>query len=64
LGVEIDWNVIRRFGKCIYRGTPANVAYRAVLDRGLKQAIYLKEKKVGQLERTAKAQFAIPEPPF
>ncbi len=64
LGVEIDWNVIRRFGKRIYRGTPANVACHAVLDRGLKQAIYLKEKKAGQLERTAKAQFAIPEPPF
>ena len=64
LGVEIDWDVIRRFGKRIYHGTPGNVAYQAVLDRGLKQAMYLKEKKAGQLERTAKAQFAIPEPPF
>jgi L-alanine-DL-glutamate epimerase-like enolase superfamily enzyme len=64
LGIEIDWNVIRRFGKRIYRGTPGNVAYRTVLDRGLKQAMYLKEKKAGQLERTAKAQFVIPEPPF
>jgi L-alanine-DL-glutamate epimerase-like enolase superfamily enzyme len=64
LGVEIDWDVIRRFGKRIYRGTSGNVAYHTVLDRGLKQALYLKEKKAEQLERTAKAEFAIPEPPF
>jgi len=64
LGVEIDWDVIRRFGKRIYRGTAGRVAYHTVLDRGYKQAIYLKEKKAEQLERTAQAQFAIPEPPF
>ena len=64
LGIEIDWDVIRRFGKRIYRGTPGNVAVHAVLDRGLKQAMYLKEKKAGQLERTAKARFTIPQPPF
>lgn len=64
LGVELDWDIIRRFGKRIYRGTPANVAYQAVLDRGLKQAIYLKAKKAEQLERTASARFAIPTPPF
>ncbi|MBN1217706.1 MAG: mandelate racemase/muconate lactonizing enzyme family protein [Anaerolineae bacterium] len=64
LGIEIDWNVIRRFGKRLYRGTAATVAYHTLLDRGLKQAMYLKKKKDAQLERTAKAQFAIPEPPF
>ena len=64
LGVEIDWDVIRRFGKRIYHGTPGKVAYRTILDRGLKQAMYLKEKKAGQMERSAKAQFALPEPPF
>jgi hypothetical protein len=35
-----------------------------VLDRGLKQAMYLKTKKAEQLERTANAQFCIPEAPF
>jgi len=35
-----------------------------VMDRGLKQAMYLKGKKSELLERTAKAQFMIPEPPF
>ena len=64
LGVEIDWAVIRRFGKRIYHGTPGSVARQALMDRGLKQAMYLKGKKAAQLERTAKAQFAIPEPPF
>jgi L-alanine-DL-glutamate epimerase-like enolase superfamily enzyme len=64
LGVEIDWDVIRRFGKRIYRGTSANVATQTLLDRGWKQTMYLKQKKDEQLERTAKAQFALPEPPY
>ena len=64
LGIEIDWDIIRRFGKRIYRGTSASIAYSAVRDRGLKQAMYLKKKKAAQAERSANAQFAIPEPPF
>lgn len=64
LGIEIDWDVIRRFGKRIFRGTAATIAYHTLLDRGLKQTMYLKKKKQEQLERIAKAQFAIPEPPF
>jgi hypothetical protein len=64
LGIEIDSDVIRRFGKRIYRGSAATVAYNTLLDRGLKQTMYLKKKKKEQLERTAKAQFAVPEPPF
>ena len=64
LGVEIDWKVIRRFGKRIYRGTPGKVAVNTLIDRGLKQSLYLKEKKAEQMERTSKAQFLIPDPPF
>ncbi|MGD2035215.1 MAG: mandelate racemase/muconate lactonizing enzyme family protein [Bacteroidales bacterium] len=64
LGIEIDWKVIRRFGKRIYRGTPGNVALNALLDRGLKQSLYLKGKKAEQMERSAKAEFSIPVPPF
>jgi L-alanine-DL-glutamate epimerase-like enolase superfamily enzyme len=64
LGIEIDWDVIRRFGKRLYRGTSTTVALHTLLDRGWKQTIYLKQKKAEQLARTARAQFAIPEPPF
>ena len=64
LGVEIDWDVIRRFGKRLYRGTTATVSYNALLDRGLKQALYLKDKKAEQTELTANAQFDIPKVPF
>lgn len=64
LGIEIDWDVIRRFGKRFYRGTATSVAVHTVLDRGLKQALYLSKKKDAQLERTAQAEFAVPEPPF
>lgn len=64
LGVQIDWDIIRRFGKRIYHGTAARVAANTLLDRGLRQTLYLKNKKNAQLERTAQAHFAIPEPPF
>lgn len=64
LGIEIDWDVIRRFGYRIYKGTPANVAFQTIRDRGLKQAVYLKGKKAEQLERTANAHFDVPQPPF
>ena len=64
LGIEIDWRVIKRFGKRIYHGTTASVGINTLLDRGWKQAMYLKDKKTGQLERTANAQFKIPVPPF
>ncbi len=64
LGIEIDWDVIRRFGRRFYRGTSGTVALNTLLDRGLKQALYLKEKKAEQLERTAKAEFVVPEAPF
>lgn len=64
LGVDIDRDVIQRFGRRIYHGTPSNVAGQALLDRGVKQALYLKDRKAEQLQRTAKANFAIPEPPF
>ena len=45
LGIEIDWDVIRRFGKRIYKGTPTTVGISALRDRGFKQAMYLKKKK-------------------
>jgi len=64
LGVEIDWEVIKRFGKRIYLGTPATVAINTLMDRGLKQALYLKKKKEEQMERSQEARFAIPQPPF
>ena len=64
LGIQIDWDIIKRFGKRVYVGTATTTAYQTLLDRGLKQTMYLKKKKEEQLERTAKAQFSIPKPPF
>ncbi|MBN1318733.1 MAG: mandelate racemase/muconate lactonizing enzyme family protein [Anaerolineales bacterium] len=64
LGIEIDWDVVRRFGKRIYHGTSGSVAVQTLLDRGWKQTIYLKKKKEEQLERMARAEFALPEPLF
>ncbi|MBN2500195.1 MAG: hypothetical protein JXB38_05460, partial [Anaerolineales bacterium] len=45
LGIEIDWDVVRRFGKRIYRGTSTSVAIQTLRDRGWKQTMYLKKKK-------------------
>ncbi len=64
LGIEIDWDVIKRFGKRIYKGSSTTVSMSALSDRGLKQAVYLKKKKQEQFKRSARAQFSIPEAPF
>ena len=64
LGVEIDWDVIGKFGKRIYTGTSTTVSISALKDRGLKQAMYLKGKKQEQFKRSAQVDFSVPEPPF
>ena len=64
LGIEIDWGVIRRFGKRIYHGTTSTVSIGALRDRGLKQAMYLKKKKKEQFERTQNAIFKVLDAPF
>jgi L-alanine-DL-glutamate epimerase-like enolase superfamily enzyme len=64
LGVEIDWDVIRRFGKRVYRGTPRSVALSALLDRGLKQALYLKGKREAIEARRGNVEFSVPDRPF
>jgi L-alanine-DL-glutamate epimerase-like enolase superfamily enzyme len=64
LGVEIDWKVMRKFGKRIYHGSPGKVSIATLADRGLKQSLYLKAKKEQQAERTAKASFEISIAPF
>ena len=64
LGVEVDMRVIRRFGKRVYNGTAGSVARYTLKDRGLKQALYLREKKEEQEKRWENVTFKIPEPPF
>ena len=64
LGIEIDMNVIRRFGKLVYKGNKVRVAKFTLLDRGWKQTMYLKAKKQEQMQRSANAEFHIPQPPF
>jgi hypothetical protein len=41
-----------------------NTALRALCDRGLKEALYLREKKEEMLARSQKAEFSIPQPLF
>jgi hypothetical protein len=64
LGVEVDWDVVSRFGRRVYDGSALKVAMAALRDRGLHAARALKEKKDAQRARSAKASFALPEPPF
>jgi hypothetical protein len=64
LGVEVDWDVVGRFGRRVYDGSALKVAMAALRDRGLHAARALKDKKEAQLQRSAKASFALPEPPF
>jgi len=64
LGIEIDWSVVRKFGKRIYKGTKNRVALNALKDRGLKMALYLKDKKADQANWKGPDQFELPEFPF
>ncbi|MRG92071.1 mandelate racemase/muconate lactonizing enzyme family protein [Polyangium spumosum] len=64
LGVEIDWEVIGRFGKRIDVVTKASLAAWTVLDHGWREAVYLRNKKREVEDRSALAEFALPEPPF
>ena len=64
LGVEIDWSVIKKFGKRVYLGNQRTVGLGTLFDRGWKRTMYLKGKKEEQLARSAQATFSIPKPPF
>ncbi len=63
LGVEIDWSVIQKFGKRVYKGSPKTVAMAALRDRGLKQALYLKGKRE-ENQNTGDVEFVMPQRPF
>ena len=58
LGVEIDMNVVRKFGKRLYRGTPTTVALNTLKERGWHETMYLKTKKEEQARRFAETDFS------
>lgn len=62
LGIELDWDVIERFGKRVYLGTQASVAARTVREYGLREALYLRKAR-RSLAPQAFA-FELPEPPL
>jgi hypothetical protein len=64
LGVEIDWDVIRRFGKRIFHGTRSSVGRYVLFDRGLKGALYLKGEKDAVVKARESIDFDMPAPPF
>jgi hypothetical protein len=69
-GVDIDWSVVARFGQVVHVSTKLNVAIDALLDRGLKLALYLKKRKqIVEQSRNERQQqgsyrFRLPRPPF
>jgi hypothetical protein len=64
LGVEVDWDVIQRFGARVYLGSKMTVAAGTLFDHGLRDAIYLANKKKALEAWSARAEFKAPEPPF
>jgi len=64
LGVEVDWDVIRRFGKRVYHGTQSSVSRFVLFDRGWKNTMLLKEKKEQAMAKGDKATFHLPRAPF
>lgn len=64
LGVEVDWDVIRRYGRRVYAGSKLTVAASTLLEQGLRETRYLAGKKRALEERSERAAFEVPEPPF
>jgi D-galactarolactone cycloisomerase len=64
LGVEIDWSIVRRFGERIYEGTPRSVAVATVRDIGVREAMSLQRRRQPLLDRSARTELRLPEPPF
>lgn len=64
LGVEVDWDVIRRFGERVYSGSKMNIATSALREQGLREAKYLAGKKKTLERWSARTEFDLPEPPF
>lgn len=62
LGIELDWDVLGRYGKRVYVGTQTSVAARAVRDYGVREALYLRTARRA-LDRDDLA-FQPPERPF
>lgn len=64
LGVEIDWDVVRRFGSRVYKGTLASVAAATMRDIGVREAMALRQRRQALLDRSARAELRLPQPPF
>lgn len=64
LGMEVDWSVVRRFGRRLYRGDRRSVGWKTLLDRKFRVALELR-REIADRERAARpAEFRLPEPPF
>ncbi len=64
LGIELNWNEIRRFGKRLFACDKKKVAISTVLDRKLKVALELKQRIEERDAQATEVPFSIPEPPF
>jgi L-alanine-DL-glutamate epimerase-like enolase superfamily enzyme len=64
LGVQVDWDVVRRFGKRLYRGDRRSIAWRTLLDRKLVVALELARERREREQAARPAAFRLPEPPF
>jgi hypothetical protein len=72
LGFEVDWNIVEKYGSRISVCTKLSVGIDAILQRGLKMALYLKGKKDKQVleqhdeqqQRKQQKLFQVPQPPF
>lgn len=60
LGIEIDMDIIRKFGRRVYHGTKSSISRHILLDRGLSMALELKKKKEKRILENQKIDFQIP----
>ncbi len=65
LGMEVDWDVVRRFGRRVFRGDERSIALRALVERKLSVALELRAALAARPRaELAPADFRVPELPF
>lgn len=64
IGIQIDWDVLRKYGRRLYAGTKTSMGASMLFEQGWKEARYLAKKRQALEEESARIEFAPPKPPF
>ncbi len=64
IGIQIDWEMIRKYGRRLYSGTKTSMGASMLFEQGLREMRYLAKKRQALEEESSRIEFSLPEPPF